>query len=178
MKHQLEFTSDKSLEILQSATKQYFTAQGFKLSEENSNHLQFKRGSISQNMLTFNPLKWKSCIDIKFDNQKIHADFDINSTFQSVTKKDEQLWETFVTNYQKSIETDQNLIEENRQTLQNTQKSNRKYLVAALIGALVFGIPGGFIAYWSGIDIIAGLSPALGAMIFMMTKIEIDKNKA
>ncbi len=176
MKHQLEFTSDKSLEILQSATKQYFTTQGFKLSKEAPNHLQFKRGSISQNMLTFNPLKWKSCIDIKFDNQKIYADFDINSTFQSVTKKDEQLWETFVTNYQKSIETDQDFIQQNQHELQKTKKYNRKYLVAALIGALVFGILGIFISQW--INTTIAVWSASGAVIFMTSKIAIDKNKA
>jgi len=122
-------------------------------------------------------MKWKSCIDVKFDNQKIVADFDINSIFQSVTKNDEQLWEAFVNNYQKSIETDQNLIEENQRELKQTRKSNRKYLIAALIGAIVFGIPGGFIAYWSGIDIIAPTSAVSGAIIFMTTKIETDKNK-
>ena len=60
MNHQVVIESKKPILDLRTASLDYFLSQGFKLTKDTSNFLQFERGNIFQNMITFNPLKWKS----------------------------------------------------------------------------------------------------------------------
>jgi len=47
----------------------------------------------------------------------------------------------------------------------------------ALIGAIVCGVPLGFLAYFTGMDMLAGMGAAGGAMLFMMHQINKDRQK-
>lgn len=105
---------------MQSKTILYFEKQGFKLTSKEQNSLQFERGSTLKNMVTFNPLEWKSITKIYFKDSKVISVFDINTTYQTVTIKEEKLWELFISNYQQTIETGNLLISENEEYLKET----------------------------------------------------------
>ena len=103
MKRTLNFKFDYSKEVALQKVKEYFLSQGFKLHSNNEDQLVFKRGSILLNMVTFNPLQWNSTITIEIADSVINSEFDINTDFQAVTLKEEQLWESFVSNFKESI---------------------------------------------------------------------------
>lgn len=177
MNQKIEFKSNKSVNILKEETLNYFQKQGFKLAKSDENSLQFERGSVMKNMVTFNPLKWKSSIKIKFDKDIVKANFDINTIHQAVTLKEERLWEKFISNYQKVIETGESLIFENQAELKATKKSSWKYIGYAISGAIVFGIPSGIIAYLTGIKSIVTIGTVSGAIMFMISKINKEKDE-
>ena len=177
MNHKIEFKSNKSTNILKEETLNYFQNQGFKLAKSDEISLQFERGSVMKNMVTFNPLKWKSSIKIKFEEDIVKANFDINTIHQAVTLKEERLWEKFISNYQETIETGKSLISENQEELRATKKSSWKYIGYAILGAIVFGIPSGIIAYLTGVESIVIIGAVSGALTFMMTKINKEKEE-
>jgi hypothetical protein len=177
MNQKIEFKSSKSIDVLKKETLDYFQKQGFKLAGSDENILQFERGSVMKNMVTFNPLKWKSSIIIKFEEDKVKADFDINTIHQAVTLKEEELWGKFISNYQKTIETGKSLISENQSELKATKKSSWKYIGYAFLGAIVFGMPSGIIAYLTGIESIVTIGAVIGALTFMMNKINKEKEE-
>ena len=177
MNQKIEFKSNKSVNILKEETLNYFQKQGFKLVKSDENSLQFERGSVMKNMVTFNPLKWKSSIKIKFKEDTVKANFDINTIHQGVTLKEGRLWEKFISNYQKTIETGKSLISENQAELRATKKSSWKYIGYAILGAIVFGIPSGIIAYLTGIESIVTIGAVSGSLMFMMNKINKEKEE-
>lgn len=177
MKQKIEFKSNKSIDVLKEETLNYFQKQGFKLASGDENSLQFERGSALKNMVTFNPLKWKSLIKIKFEEDIVKANFDINTIYQAVTLKEERLWEKFISNYQKTIETGKSLLSENQTELKATKKSSWKYIGYAILGAIVFGIPSGIIAYLTGIESIVTIGAVSGALIVMINKINKEKEE-
>ncbi|MBD1395669.1 hypothetical protein H9Q13_00695 [Pontibacter sp. JH31] len=103
MKRNLNFKFDCSNEVALQKVKDYFLSQGFNLHSNYQDQLVFKRGSTLLNMVTFNPLQWKSTITIAIADSGIESEFDINTDFQAVTLKEEQLWENFIDNFKKSI---------------------------------------------------------------------------
>jgi hypothetical protein len=177
MNQKIEFKSDKSIEELKRATTTYFTEQGFKLEIDDEKFLQFKRGNTLKNMVTFNPLKWKSVTQISFEEKKVIANFEINTIYQAVTFKEEKMWENFISNYQKTIETGKSFISENKKQLKETKKSQWIYVGYALLGAIVFGIPGGILTYFTGIESFTTMGAIGGSMYFMLNKINNEKDK-
>ena len=96
--------TDISQDDFLKKTKAYFVRNGFKLIKAEDNKLFFSRGSVVLNMVTFNPLKWKSKIEISFgkDNSVI-IDADISTVGQLVMKRELKLWDDFINNYKKEI---------------------------------------------------------------------------
>ena len=177
MKRRIEFKSTKTIDTLKSETLTYFQSQGFKLAGSYTDALEFKRGSAVRNMVTFNPLKWKSAIRVAFEGNTVVANFHIGTSFQAVTPAEEKLWDEFVSNYQRSIESGKSLTTENQLALKKTKKASRQYVKYALIGAIVFGIPSGIIAYVTEVDSIASMGTAGGAVTYLLHKINKDKAK-
>jgi hypothetical protein len=165
---------------LREMTIQYYRKSGFKQkdSSPNEREIKFGRGSIASNMWTFNPLNWKSEIDIEFNGQEVKAQFNINAAGTIPTNKDEILWQTFIDNYQKYLcDSNFDFLTENSKTLRTTQRKNLKYLGWALLGGIIGGIPAGLIAYWTGINTIVSIGAGAGTIALLTMKINDDKKK-
>ncbi len=175
MKYKIEFETKQSVEVLKNETLAYFESQGFKVITNDPNLLQFKRGSIVGNMTAFNPLKWKSEISVRFINNKVVANFDINTKHQMVSAKEEGVWKNFVSNFQNSIETGESYQSANEDNIKDAQKSTWGYIGYALIGAVLFAIPGFAIAYYTEIRSAVSMAAIGGAMIFMRYKMAKDE---
>ncbi len=177
MKKKIEFETSLLEKDIMKSTKTYFLSQGFKLEQESIDKLIFKKGSLLFNMITFNPLTWKSIITITFNPKTITGDFDIDTTGQTVTPKEEQLWENFIQNYKRFLLTNLDYTTENKQHLRSTYKSNLNYIKPAIMGAVIVGIPAGILAYFTGINSLVSVGAAGGAISFVMNKIEKKKKK-
>jgi hypothetical protein len=82
----IEFTVQDTSN-LKEKTIEYFTKSCFKHIDNLSDRkLKFRRGSIASNMWTFNPLKWKSEIDIEINGRVVKATFAINAKALITTK--------------------------------------------------------------------------------------------
>ena len=175
----LEFTVSESNDLTEK-TLEYFTNSGFKhiVSISNDKTIRFERGSIASNMWTLNPLKWKSEIDIEKSENQVKATFNINANGQIPTTKDEELWETFIANYQKYVcDSNFDYLNENSENLKLTKSKNLKYIGWAVIGGLIGGVPAVLIAQLTGINSIVSIGAALGAVVFLIIKINADKIK-
>ena len=163
---------------LTDRTIEYYKESGFKHYDTEDKNLKFGRGSVASNMWTFNPLKWKSEIEIKIAGQKISADFNINATGQIPTQKEEELWDSFIDNYKNYLTDNKfDFKTENDRNLSSTKKNSLKYVGWALLGGLIGGVPAGLIAYWTGINLIVSIGAAGGAIGLLTKKINDDKKK-
>ncbi|OOV25891.1 hypothetical protein BXU11_14625 [Flavobacterium sp. LM5] len=179
IKKTIEFKVSESVD-LRKMTIGYFQKSGFKNvdNKNTNNRIIFERGSMSSNLWTFNPLKWKSTIDIEISGQHVKANFNINATGQIPTNKDELLWETFIGNYQKYLlDSKFDFLAENSKNLKTTKRKNLEYICWAALGGLIGGLPAGLIAYWTGINSIVSVGAVMGALTLMTKKITDDKKK-
>lgn len=165
---------------LKKISIEYFKKSGFKQVDNKTtdNRIKFERGSIASNMWTFNPLNWKSTIDIEINGQDVKANLNINAAGQIPTNKDELLWETFINNYQRYLsDSSFDFLTENSKILKTTKGKYLKYLGWAALGGLIGGLPAGLLAYWTEIDILVAIGAAGGAVGLMTKKINDDKKK-
>jgi hypothetical protein len=176
MKRQIQFEISDNSSVLE-ASRNFFTRTGFKITNDTDQTISFSKGSTLLNMVTFNPLNWKSRINISIQNNSVLGDFDIDTTGQAVTAKEEQLWDKFIESYKISIVENVDLSQTISNELKETKKNSLKYVMWALIGAIVCGVPLGFLGYFTGIEMLAPMGAAGGGMLFMMNKINKDRQK-
>ena len=176
MKRQIQFQINDDTSVIE-ASKTFFARTGFKINDNTNKTVSFSKGSTLLNMVTFNPLNWKSRINISIQNNEVIGDFDIDTTGQAVTPKEEKLWDTFIENYRLSIVDKVDLSQTISKELKETKKNSLRYVIWALIGAVVCGVPFGFLGYFTGIDMLAPIGAAGGAVLFMMNRINKDRQK-
>ena len=177
MKLRVQFPIGDDTSSIQ-ATKTFFIKEGFKTVDETNNTVSFSKGSTLLNMVTFNPLSWKSRIEISVKGNEVLAEFNIDTTFQAVTPKEEKLWDSFIENYRLSLVNHVDVSQAVSEELNATKKDNLRYVMWACIGAVVGGLPFGVLAHFSGIDMLAPMGAAGGAILFVMMKINRDSRSA
>ncbi|MEN7551541.1 hypothetical protein AAG747_26735 [Rapidithrix thailandica] len=155
-------------------TIDYFTQSGFKLLDKGENILTFGRGSILSNMWTFNPLQWKSEVKIEIVNQKVIANFEVNTTGQKVTLKEENLWDKFINNFKRQLTEQVDFKPENSKALQATKRNSLKWV---MMGVLIGGVPAGLIASLTGINSVISIGAIGGAIGFLILKINNERSK-
>lgn len=177
LKKQILFTCSNDGD-LSAKVIEYFKKSGFKQVDRGSSgsKLVFERGSLFTNMVTFNPLNWKSEIEIFIEEEHVSANFHIDAIGQIPTSKDERLWDIFIGNFQKYLcDVNFDFQSENNALVRQTKSKNLTYIGWTLLGAVFGGIPAGFIAHSTGIHVVAAIGASLGAIAFLMMKIYSDK---
>lgn len=169
------FDTEKPKEQVKKETLQYFKQQGFKLTQNESNFLQFERGSVLRNTYTFNPLKWKSIISISLKGKRVKAHFDINTIYQDVIKEEEHLWDKFILNYKETIVKGQALVAENEKTTMKTKKAAFKHISHLLLGEIMIGFIVTIVIYsvYSGrLDLFVYIAVIIGLIYLFRKKIK------
>ncbi len=175
MKLHLDFASDKTPAQITKETLDYFLRQGFQLHNQEAHTLEFSRGSGFKNLYTYDPLQWKSVSRISMQDQRVLVDIEINTIHQSVSPAEKSIWQAFVANYQKSIETGVSFIEQTQEFKEKNRSSMSKTLRLGLTGALLFALPSGIFAFLTGIDSAVAIGTASGAMLYIMSKVQKRK---
>ena len=175
MERSLQFKYQDNQELARRRTIKYFTEQGFKPSESANEVLIFKRGNTFLNMVTFNPLQWKSTITITFSNSEIKAFFDIDTSFQTVTSKEEQLWEAFIHNFQESIQEEKDFSGINKKLVGETKRSSFKYILMAFLGGIIGAAAGCILAYFTDYPDLITICAVIGATTLISYKIEKER---
>ena len=177
MKKEISFLCTKPKEDLIEATVHYFVSQGFRLTRSTEKILTFERGSLLLNMVTMNPLKWKSIINIEISEEEVKAVFDIDTTSQLASVKEEELWDNFIFNYRGAILEDFNYAEANSKLLKGTLSGTRKFIGVAVVGAVAAWIPAAVIAHYTGIGSIGGIGATAGALGYLSYMIEKERKR-
>ena len=158
-------------------TDNYFLAMGFTKERGTQNSLVYAKGSGLMNLVTFNPLNWKTVVTVTVNGDVINADFDITTFGQMVTPKEEGLWDIFINNFKMSLVNNVDLTAENHRQLKVTDRDSWNFIKWAILGAVVFGVPFGFLAYLSEWDMLAPLGAAIGAIVFVTVKKNMEGKK-
>uniref|UniRef100_UPI00404ACF58 hypothetical protein n=1 Tax=Flavobacterium sp. TaxID=239 RepID=UPI00404ACF58 len=157
---EIKLNSETSLEKgkLETISKVYFEKFGFKIAETKENLLKFRKGSELRNSIAFNPLNWKSDIQININqkNEKLTLDciFSINTIHQLVTDKEIEIWNEFVNGYKMLITNE--LFDHNKiiNEAKQTKKSNIKILLLMMLLGIISLTLSTFILTKTGIGII------------------------
>jgi hypothetical protein len=127
MKKQIIFRLDDR-ESFFKLTLDYFSEARFKKISQTENQISFKKGSTLLNMVTFNPLNWKSEIKVSLQSDTVVADFDINTAGQLTTRREEGLWDIFIESYKLSVTEKLDHKTENHRQLKEVKRDSFKYL--------------------------------------------------
>jgi hypothetical protein len=176
MRKQIQFGIDDAMKALDT-TKRFFINQGFKLTTQTDSSVSFTKGSKLQNVSSINPLNWKSTIDIMIVNNIMLADFNIDTTGQIVTPEEEALWNSFLEKYKVSVIDNMDVTNDIKAELKRTQQNTWKYVGWAFVGGVVGIIPCALLARLTGFDFIAPIGAAGGAILFMMNRINKDRQR-
>lgn len=145
MKYEFQIEVNESKEILFKRITNYFVLNGFRINQFDDNCIEFGRGSLMLNKVTFNPLKWKSKIKVNLSKENILTSvFDINTSNQLVTNKEIELWENFIENYKRSIISNNVFINEiqlkTSETIKNSWIILFKITLVLILLIILFGI--------------------------------------
>ena len=176
MKKQITFKLE-DINSLDRLTDNYFVKMGFKKVKGPHNSLTYIKGSRLMNMVTFNPLNWRTVVTVTVNDNVVNADFDINTLGQMVTPKEEGLWDTFVNNYKMSLDNNVDVTSENLRQLKETKSDSWNYVKWAILGAIAFGVLFGFLAYLIDWDMLAPMGAAIGAVVFVVVKKNRESKK-
>ncbi len=155
-----------------SKTIDYFTKSNFRMiSAPTDKKMVFRRGSLLSNMFTFNPLKWKSVIEIEIQGQEVQLQLNVNTFGQAPTHKELALWDDFLTNIEAFMShSNVDYLQQNKAALKAVRKNNYRLLGWILVGVILAGIPATFLAIYTGIDSIAAIGSGIGALYFFNKK--------
>ncbi len=173
MKREISFSTENNKETNKAFAKKYFIDQGFVLTNESEDELKFIRGSYLLNMVTFNPLKWKSDIILSFGHTDVEAVFNISTFGQTVSKKENELWDVFISNLKKTVLEEKDFAAINNSSLHATKKSSYKLIGVTLLITTVVAIPAGIIAHNTNQDNVFFIGLCLGASSFFILKDKI-----
>ncbi len=149
MNYSFKINSKEEISTLRKRVTNYFLAQKFVLSKNKNNMLEFKRGNKLLNMVTFNPLQWKSVSKINFNGDEIVANFSIDTSFQQVMSKEKALWETYIGNLQTAIVTGDSVIDDNHKKRKETMYASWKFIgknifIGIAVGLIILTIRMGY----------------------------------
>lgn len=165
---------------LRLKTIDYFSKSNFRqTSALTDKKISFRRGSLLTNMVTFNPLKWKSEIQIDIQGQEVSVELRINTFAQLSTPKEAALWDDFIKHYEAYL-TDSRLedhLSNNAASLKAVKKNNYRLMGWFLIGGMIAAIPATLLAIWTGVGALAPLGATLGGMYYLNKKNEEEKKK-
>lgn len=138
MELNIEFKTNRNDADVKEKSKSYFAKNKFTLKSENGNTLVFVRGNALLNMITFNPLQWKSSTTITTEKGCVKLSSKISTTGQVVAAHEYKLWKDFVENYKKFILKNTNPVDD--EALRKTKSENYKMMLEVILSVLVIGV--------------------------------------
>ncbi len=176
MNYKNQVESPLSDNELKTLLIQYFNLHKFILASDMQSKLVFKCGSKIKNLVTFNPLKWKSETIINIENSIVEYECTVDASFQAVTIQEEKVWDTFIANLETTIERGKLSTQNIRAISQDNKRSIRTYILYVILGAVIFGIPSGIISHYTEINLFIFIGPSIGGLLFLFWKMINERN--
>jgi hypothetical protein len=176
MERNITFDFKKDQKEALSLAKSYFGRQEFILVDETNNCLTFIKGNIWKNMITYNPLDWKSKIIITIIGNKFNFVAQINTFGQYVTPKEIALWDIFIENLKKTVLTKEDYVKSNFQSIEKTVQSGYIHSGYFVLGAFFVGVPSLLLAEYLKMPSIVIPLTIGGGVGFLKYKISREEN--
>ncbi len=120
----------------------FFKRFDFKLTDNKDDILKFKQDSSILDAWKTNPLKWGSQILVSISDNKVLADFSVDTDGQMKTKEEEAVWQKFIDDFKNYLTNGKASNEELKATISANKKSRTFYLSCTIFGALTGGLLG------------------------------------
>jgi len=122
---------------LEESISEYFTQSGFNLKFQDNTKLIFIRGSYFTNFWTFNPLKWKSNIEVSITDLEVKVTAIVHTVGQIVLTAEDRLWDEFLNNLKVYLTENIDFKENNRNQLREVKKESIKFVGKIALGGLI-----------------------------------------
>jgi hypothetical protein len=136
--------------VLAERIANYFNQFGFIITDNNNDILKFKQNSSLLDAWKANPLKWGSEIIVTIIDNKVLANFTIDSDAQMKTDEEESVWQTFIENFENYLTDVTSSTEKLQSTILDNKKSRLSYVSWAIFGAVIGGLVGFWYKNWIG----------------------------
>ena len=161
----------KSSDDLLEKANEYFTRSGFHKIRSTDCLAQFAGGSTLQNLVTFNPLKWKSKIRIELKESALIVHISLNTFGQVINERELMTWKEFIDNFENFINNSQFNYEESNNTFVTETKSKNFEIAKWLcIGMIIGAVPGGIVLKITDNIQIGFMAMAFAAIAFYFFK--------
>ncbi len=176
MNRQISFQLPGNLQLTDKIIT-YFTRSAFKFKGIKDDKLEFIQTASLFDTWTSNPLKWGSEIIVSINNNKVMADFFIDSGSQMNTVEEEKVWNTFIENFKLYMTDNKQLIGINEMILTDVKRSRIFYIGWSILGALTGGFVGVLISNLTGSKIFGYFTIPIMASLFLTNCIRYRKEK-
>jgi hypothetical protein len=122
----------------------FFKQFGFTLADNNNGIFKFKQKSSLLDAWKTNPLNWGSEILVTINDNKVLANFTIDSDAQMKTYEEESVWQAFIENFENYLTDGTSSTEKLQSTILDNKKSRLSYVSWAIFGAVI----GGLVSFW------------------------------
>ena len=134
--------------VLAERIANYFNQFGFIITDNNNDILKFKQKSSLLDAWKTNPLKWGSEIIVTIIDNKVLANFYVDTDAQMNTKEEESVWQTFIYNFEQYLTTGNFSNEKLESIILQNKKSRISYVSWAIFGAVIGGLVGLLYKNW------------------------------
>jgi uncharacterized membrane protein YraQ (UPF0718 family) len=176
MTRYLKFDAGSDLQ-LQEKVIDYFDRSGFKLVRQTANSLKFKYSSLMLDTWVFNPLKWRSEIEVATNRQTIEATFFIDTSAQIVTAEVKEAWKVFIDYFKQYIVDGTDFKNVTTEAVKRARQSIQKTIAWTVVGIAAGGVIGAYLDRMTGSTFLTYIGLILGANYFLTGKLVANRRK-
>lgn len=143
MKKLIGFNIKRNKKLLVSDIIKFYEVRGYSIVDANASGMSFTRGSISGNLLSLNPIKWKTLVEIKIVkkerlNYNVYANYRFSSFLFFISQEEINFFNEEIAAFSKAIEQFEVNVEHLENLAIETSKSNFKYIIKSFpIGIII-----------------------------------------
>jgi hypothetical protein len=130
--------------VLAERVINFFKQFGFTLAANNNGIFTFKQKSSLLDAWKTNPLNWGSEILVTINDNKVLANFTIDTDAQMKTYEEESVWQAFIENFENYLTDGTSSTEKLQSRILDNKKSRLSYVSWAIFGAVI----GGLVSFW------------------------------
>ncbi|MDM8159384.1 hypothetical protein QUH73_06125 [Labilibaculum sp. K2S] len=136
MKKLIGFNIKRNKKLLVSDIIKFYEVRGYTLTDANAKGMTFHRGSIAGNLLSLNPIKWKTIVEIEIVKKErldynVYANYRFISFLFFISQEENDFFNEEINAFSKAIEQFEVDVEQLENLANKTSKSNFKYIVTS-----------------------------------------------
>ncbi|MFA9370393.1 MAG: hypothetical protein ACERIH_01650 [Labilibaculum antarcticum] len=143
MKKLIGFNIKRNKKLLVSDIIKFYEVRGYTLMDANAQGMTFYRGSIAGNLLSLNPIKWKTFVKIEIVKKErldynVYANYQFCSFLFFISQEENNFFNEEINAFSKAIEQFEVNVEQLENLAIETSKSNFKYILKSFpIGIVI-----------------------------------------
>ncbi len=134
MKKLIGFNIKRNKKLLVSDIIKFYEVRGYTLVDANAQGMTFCRGSIVGNLLSLNPIKWKTIVEIEIVKKErldynVYANYQFSAFLFFISQEENIFFNEEIAAFSKAIEQFEVNVEQLENLASDTSKSNFNYIL-------------------------------------------------